>query len=358
MTSGIEEAAIRQMLKKRGRPESEIDEVVNMMKNPNSEYGGRLREQLEMLQLGMQTLQGIDPATRATVAPLIASSIANNNQDSGRGSYERDMRAMEVEANRLRMIKNIYGDDEANKKYEELAKKFDEMTKNQLLQTLEQKYEQKLQIMQQTIDQMKQGGGGLTSKESLNGILEQVNLIRGIRGEPEVKSITEMFAGRPDAPENIEKYKNLLNQAGYRIEGPPTMEDISNKMNEMRQKTREDVMKELQVEDRRNQMLITFGTEVAGAIFSAFGNGNMSSGKGKEAMDSINGAIKGMTGVAESAVSKQNETERDMDLSVPSPSLIPGNIKVKKAETEEESQNVSNETYEDSSEQLDSGDYY
>lgn len=269
----LEEGLIKQILKRRGKSEEEANEIIKLM-NAGDERGNKFREYIDSLKLSFETMKELPKGAQAEFAPLVASQFASMNAPEGTypsggygygGGRSRNDEFME----RMSMIKEAFGGD--SKQLEAMQKKLEEMERQQREQVFkdyQDRMEEKIKNMENTLNTFKSGGS--ISNESANSALQQINLIRSYSGLPAFATLQEavMGGGAPGASQ-LERYKQELEKAGMKVSGPLSMADIEKKMEEIQRKTRQEVQEQLRLDEKRNQMLITFGTETAGAILSA-----------------------------------------------------------------------------------------
>jgi len=311
----LEELMVKALAKRKGIPEEQAQAFLEAIKGTD-EYE-ELKTSLARLVDTGQIVQQLPSQMQPLAMPLMMQAV-----QGGKSSAEK---IAERVAMITAAIKAAYGDD-SSKLIEDLRREIQELKeekeKKEMQEMLNQTisaFQEYVQRLEQRIAQLEAGNGRKHEEEEGDEIDKLERYLQKVEQTKEkLKRLGLVKEGKEDI--DLDKAIETLKRLGYKIEAPPSWEQLRRMMEEEWKKREEELRKQIEQEyawqEKKFTMLVSLGEAILDGIISAATTpqGQSEVAKFTQAVKNILGGMSGGGGGGEANAGGSGAVEADIEV--------------------------------------------
>jgi len=286
----LEELMVKALAKRKGIPEEQAQAFLEAIKGTD-EYE-ELKTSLARLVDTGQIVQQLPAQMQPLAMPLMMQAV-----QGGKSSAER---IAERVAMITAAIKAAYGDD-SSKLIEDLRREIQELKeekeKKEMQEMLNQTisaFQEYVQRLEQRIAQLEAGNGRKHEEEEGDEIDKLERYLQKVEQTKEkLKRLGLVKEGKEDI--DLDKAIETLKRLGYKVEAPPSWEQLRRMMEEEWKKREEEIRKQIEQEMGIQEKKMTMALELATAIIDGIVSA-ATTPQGQSEVAKFTQAVKGLFG--------------------------------------------------------------
>ena len=285
----LEELMVKVLAKRKGIPEEQAQAFLDAIRGTD-EYE-ELKASLARLVDTGQIVQQMPPHIQSLAIPLMMQAMQ---------SRPSPQKIAENVAMTVAAIKAAYGDD-SSKLIEDLRREIqalkEEKEKKEMQEMLSQTmgaFEKYVQRLEERIAQLEAGNGRKVEEEEGDEIDKLERYLQKVEQTKEkLKRLGLVKEGKEDV--DLDKAIETLRRLGYKIEAPPSWEQLKRMMEEEWKKREEEIRKQIEQEMGIQEKKMTMALELATAIIDGIVSA-ATTPQGQSEVAKFTQAVKGLFG--------------------------------------------------------------
>ena len=285
------EPFVKEYAKRRGMDEEQVKRLWDSLKNEKDEELERMKSYLSnVVDLAATANEMPSPAKEEIMSKIPLLAMPAQTDTTGR--FAKLAEDLLTFREMMRQFEKISGEDGSENEKQKLLDEIQRLEKKIFEAEQDERFSElheKLERLADTIEDLKKNDHHEEKKDVVDSFLESLEEV-----EQKKRRFRELGLLKEEEENKVplDKAEEILRSHGYKVERPPSVEEMERVFQQKLQEERELIKKQIQDEEdrkeRRMQMMLDLGTTIIDGILSAAG-----AGAGGEAIQKFREAIRG-----------------------------------------------------------------